>query len=154
MSWSSDGTTDNNTGGVFGRPTIGRRSWIEVFAMGSKKSPPRVFCRVFVLCAGDDLDDGYEGLANDGLFESFEADGVDGVFDDVEEELFVRRLGLPLLLGDFEEEPPLRALRFNDESFLEGFLFDPAEADADIDGMVAEFFIPILGASPSLLGIL
>ena len=114
-----------------------------------------MFCRFCVLPAGDDLDDGYEGLANDGLFESFEADGIDGVFDDVEEELFVRRLGLPLLLGDFEEEPPLRALRFNDESFLESFLFDPAEpADADIDGMVAEFFIPILGASPSLLEIL
>ena len=119
--------------------------------MGSKNSPPRVFCRVFVLCAGVDLDDGYEGLANDGLFESFEADGVDGVFDDVEEEeLFVRRLRLPLLLGDFEEEAPLRALRFIDESFFEGFLFDPAEVDADMDGMVAEFFMPILGASPSL----
>ena len=108
-----------------------------------------MFCRAFVLPAGDDLDDGYEGLANDPLFESFEADGVDGLFDDVEEEeLFVRRL--PLLLGDFEEEAPLRALRFNDESFLVGFLFDPAEADADIDGMVAEFFMPILRASPSL----
>ena len=48
----------------------------------------------------------------------------------------MRRLGLPLLLGDFGGETPLRALRLNDESFLEGFLFDPAEANADIDGMV------------------
>lgn len=60
------------------------------------------------------------------------------------------RLGLPLMLDDFEEEPPLRAIRFNDESFLGGFLFDPAGVDGDIDGMVAEFFMPILGASPSL----
>lgn len=105
-------------------------------------------CKLCVLWAGDDLDDGYEGLANDGLFESFEALGVDGVFDDVEEELFVMRLGVPLLLGDFMEESPLRARRFIDESFLEGFFFHPAGVNGDIDGMVAEFFMPVLGASP------
>ena len=62
----------------------------------------------------------------------------------------MRRLGLPLLLGEFGKETPLRALRFNDGSFLEGFLFDSAEAIANIDCMVAEFFMPNLGASPSL----
>ena len=93
---------DNNTGGEFGRATIGRRSWIEFFAAGSKKSPPRVCCRLCVLWAGDDLADGYEGLANDGLFDSFEVLGVDGVFDDDEEELIVTRFGVPLLLGDLE----------------------------------------------------
>ena len=108
-----------------------------------------MFCKSCVLWAGDDLDDGYEGLANDGLFKSFEALGVDGVFDDVEEELFVMRLCVPLVLGDFEEEPPLKARRFIDDSFLEGFLFDLAGVD-DIDGMVAEFFMLVLGASPTL----
>ena len=48
----------------------------------------------------------------------------------------MRRLGLPLLLGDLGEKASLRVLRFNDESFLEGILFDPAEANSDIDGMV------------------
>ena len=57
---------------------------------------------------------------------------------------------MPLLLGDFEEEPPVRATRFIDESFLGGFLFDPAGVDGDIDGMVAEFFMPVLGVSASL----
>ena len=107
-------------------------------------------CKLCVLWAGDDLDDGYKGLANDGLFESFEALGVEDVFDEVEEELFVTRLGVPLVLGDFEEEPPLRARRFIDDSFLEGFLFGLAGVDGDIDGMVAEFFMPFLGASPPL----
>ena len=51
---------------------------------------------------GDNLDDGYEVLANDGLCESFEAVGVDGVLEDVEEELIVTRLGVSLLLGDSE----------------------------------------------------
>ncbi len=107
-------------------------------------------CKLCVLWAGDDLDDEYKLLANDGLFESFEAVGVDGVFDDVEEELIVTRLGVPLSLGDFEEEPPLRAIRFANERFLESFLPDPAGVDGDIDGMVAEFFMPVLGVSPSL----
>ena len=107
-------------------------------------------CRLCVSFVGDDLDDGYEVLANDGLFESFEAVGVDGVFDDVEEELIVTRLGVPLLLGDLEEEPPLRAIRFIDESFLESFLPDPPGVDVVIDGMVAELLMPVLGWSPSL----
>ena len=58
------------------------------------------------------------------------------------------RLCVPLVLGDFDEEPPLRARRFIDDSFLAGFLFDLAGDDGDIDGMVAEFFMPVLGASP------
>ena len=108
-------------------------------------------CRLCVLCAGDEIDDKYEVLANDGLFESFEAVGVDGVFDDVEEVLTVTRLGVPLSLGDLGEEPPLRIIRFVNESFLfESFLPDPAGVDGDIDGMVAEFFMPVEGVSLSL----
>ena len=107
-------------------------------------------CRLCALWAGDDLDDGYEVLANDGLFESFEAVGVDGVFDDVDEELIVTRLGVPLLLGDFEMEPPLRGIMFFEESFLGSFLPGLAGVDGDIDGMVAEFFMPVPGVSPSL----
>ena len=107
-------------------------------------------CRLCVLCVGDDFDDEYEVLANDGLFESFKAVGVDGVFDDVEEKLVVTRFGVPLLLGDLEEEPPLRAITFIDESFLESFLPDPDGVDVDIDGMVAEFLMPFLSGSASL----
>ena len=103
-----------------------------------------------ILFVGDDFDDGYEVLANDGLLGTFEVVGVDGAFDDVEEELIVTRVGVPLLLGDLEEGPLLRAVRFIFESFLESFLRDPAGADGDIDGMVAEFLMPVLGGSPSL----
>ena len=99
---------------------------------------------------GDDLDDGYEVLANDGLCESFEAVGVDGVLEDVEEELIVTRLGVSLLLGDSERIPAVRAMRFLFESFLVSFLRDPAGVDGDIDGMVAEFLMPALGGPPSL----
>ena len=107
-------------------------------------------CKLCVLCVGDDADDGYDVSTNDGLFESFEAVGVDGVFDDVEEELIVTLLGVPLLLGDLEEEPPLRAIRLIDESFLTSFLPDPDGVDVAIDGMVVEFLMPVLGGSPSL----
>ena len=92
----------------------------------------------------------YDVLANDGLLEGFEAVGVDGAFDDVEEELIVTRVGVPLLLADLEEEPPLRALRLIDESFLTSLLPDPDGVDVAIDGMVAEFLMPALGGSPSL----
>ena len=60
------------------------------------------------------------------------------------------RLGVPLLLGDLEEEPPLRAIRFIDESFLESFLPEPDGVDVAMDGMVAELLMPVLGGSPSL----
>lgn len=103
-----------------------------------------------ILCVGDGVDDGYDIFANDGLFENFEAVGVDGAFDDVEEELIVTRLGVPLLLGDSERGSPLRALRFLDESLLKSFLRDPAGVDGDIDGMVAEFLMPVLSGSPLL----
>ena len=103
-----------------------------------------------ILFVGDGFDDGYDVLANDGLFESFEAVGVNGDFDDVEEELIVTRLGVPLLLGDSGRGPPLRALRFLFESFLKSFLRDPAGVVGDIDGMVTEFLMPVLGGSPSL----
>ena len=104
-----------------------------------------------ILFVGDGFDDGYDVLANDGLFKSFEAVGVDGDFDDVEEELIVTRLGVPLLLGDSERGPPLRVLRFLFESFLKSFLRDPpAGVDGNIDGMVTEFLMPVLGGSPLL----
>ena len=60
------------------------------------------------------------------------------------------RLGVPLLFGDSERIPAVRAIRFLFESFLESFLCDPARVDGDIDGMVAEFLMPLLGGSPSL----
>ena len=99
---------------------------------------------------GDDLDDRYEVLANDGLCESFEAVGVDDVLEDVEEELIVTRWGVPLLLGDSERISAVRAIRFLFESFLVSFLRDPTGVDGDIDGMVAELLRPTLGASASL----
>ena len=79
-----------------------------------------------------------------------EAVGVDGVLEDAEEELIVTRVGVPLLLGASERIAAVRAMRFLFESFLVSFLRDPAGVDGDIDGMVAEFFMPVLGGSTSL----